>query len=231
MKRIHKPACPAAEDAVRHSGIMNHSGFLGLFAAIFGDGRSVKRRREDFVRGRLDGGTLIHNGNCRQPSSIGLLTVPLVEPPFRSAPMTEICSPTLLPPRFAPATVVAILLAAVTPAADPEYGAAPLCPANPLPENVFSRLSHSHPKARLDNGCRSWQLNGGSVDNLSTERYRQWTPVADTAGVSSTRPSAQDYTKMMMGAAPAARMMLWLSIPAGVQKSTDSDDRRQSISE
>ena len=173
MKRIHKPACPAAADAVRNTGIMNQSGFLCLFAAIFGDGRCVKRRRGDFVRGRLDGGTLIHNGNCRQPSSICSLAVPLVESPFRSAPMTEICSSTLLPPRFAPATLVAILLAAVTPAANPEYGAAPMCPANPLPENVFSRLSHSHPKARLDNGCRSWQLIGGCVDNLSIERYRQ----------------------------------------------------------
>jgi hypothetical protein len=225
MKRIHKPACPAADDAVRHSVIMHHSGFLCLFAAISGDGRWVKRRREDFVRGRLDGGTLIHNGNCRHPSSIGLLTVPLVESPFKSAPMTEICSSTLLPPRFAPAMVTAILLAPVTPAADPEYGAAPLCPAKPLPESVFSRVPHSHPKARLDNGCRSWQLNGGSVDTLSTERYRQWIPVGDTTGISSTRPSAQDYTKMMMGAAPAARMMLWLSIPAGVQKNTFSDDR------
>lgn len=225
MKRIHKPACLAADDAVRRSGIMNHSGFLGLFAAIFGDSRWVKRRREDFVRGRHDGGTLIHNGNCRQSSSIGLLTVPLVESPFRSSPMTQIRSSTLLPPCFATAMVAAILLAPVTPAADPEYGAAPLCPAKPLPESIFSRVSHSHPKARLDNGCRSWQLNGGSVDTLSIERYRQWTPVEDTTGVSSTRPSAQDYTKMMMNSAPAARMMLRVSIPAGVQKSTDSDDR------
>jgi hypothetical protein len=37
-------------------------------------------------------------------------------------------------------------------------------------------------------------------------------------GVSSARPSAEDYTKMMMDVAPAARMMLRVLIPAGVQK-------------
>jgi len=204
---------------------MNHSGFVCLFAAISGSNRREKNRRGDFVSRRLLGGTLIHNGKCSQPLPIGPLAVPLIKPSFKSSPMTEVRSSTLLPACFTAARVAAILLAAITPTADPEYRAAPLPPAKPLTEGIFSRLSHSHPKARLDNGCRKWQLNAGCVDNLSIERYRQWTPVADTIGVSSTRPSPQDYTKMMMSAAPAARMMLRVSIPAGVQINTFSDDR------
>ena len=225
MKRIHKPACPAADDAVRHSGIMNHSGFVCLFAAISGSNRREKCRHGDIDSGRLNGGTLIHNGNCCQPLPIGLLAVPLVKPPFRSSSMTEVCSSALLSPCFAAARVAAVSMAAITGTADPEYRAALWPPAKPLTEGIFSRVSHSHPKARLDNGCRKWQLNAGCVDNLSIERYRQWTPVGDTIGVSSTRPSAQDYTKMMMSAAPAAQMMLRVSIPAGIQINTFSDDR------
>jgi len=224
MKRIHKPSRPTADDAIRHSGIMNHSGFVCLFAATPGSNRWQKCRHGDLYSGRLDGGTLIHNGNCCQPLPVGLLTVPLVKPPFRSTPMTEVRSSALLSPCFAAARFAAILLAAITGTADPEYRAALWPPAKPLTENIFSRVSHSHPRARLDNGCRKWQLNDGCVDNLSIERYRQWTPVGDTIGVSSTRPSTQDYTKMMMSAAPAARMILRAFIPAGVQKSTDSDD-------
>jgi hypothetical protein len=44
MKRIHKPADPTADDAARHSGIMNHLGFLCLFAAISGSNRQKKHR-------------------------------------------------------------------------------------------------------------------------------------------------------------------------------------------
>jgi len=225
MKRIHKSACPTADDAVRNSGIMNHSGFLCLFAAIFGANRREKHRREDIASRRFVGGTLIHNGNCCQPSPIGPLAIPLIKSPFWSLPMTKVRSSTLLPARFAAAMVAAILLAAIAATADPKYRATPLRPAKPLTENIFSRVSHSRPKARLDNGCRSWQLNAGCVDNLSHERCCQWTPVEDTIGVSPARPSAKDYRKMMTGAAPAARMMLKVSIPADVQKSTDSDDR------
>ena len=210
MKRVHKPAWPTADDAIRHSGIMNHSGCMCLFAAIFGGNRREKHRRDDIASGRFMGGTLIHNGNCRQPLSIGFLAVPLIKPSFRSLPVTKVCSSTLLPARFVAAMVAAILLAAIAATADPKYRTAPLPPAKPLTENIFSRVSHSHPKARLDNGCRSWQLSFGCVDNLSHERCCQRTPVDDTIGVSPARPSAKDYTMMMDDcAAPMARMMLW----------------------
>jgi hypothetical protein len=134
---------------------MNHFGFVSLFAAIFGDDRWVKRRRGDIASGWLEGGTLIHNGICRQPCPIGLLSIPLIQSPFRSLPMTKVCSSTLLPARFAAAMVAAVLLTAIAGTANPKYRAAPVCPAKPLTENIFSRVSHSHPKARLDNGCRT----------------------------------------------------------------------------
>ncbi len=46
-----------------------------------------------------------------------------------------------------------------------------------------------------------------------------------TIGVSLALPSAIDYTKMMTCFTPAVWMMLRVLIPAGVQISTDSDDR------
>ena len=84
---------------------------------------------------------------------------------------------------------------------------------------------HFCPKARMDNGCRSWQLNDGCVDNLSHERCCQWTPVTDTVGITTTPPSEEDYTKFMIGVALAAPMMFGVPNLARVQKNVDSDDR------
>jgi len=136
---------------------MNHSGFVCLYAAIFGDDRWVKHRREDIASGRLDGGTLIHNGICCQPCPIGLLSIPLIQSPFRSLPMTKVCSSTLLPARFAAAMVAAVLLTAIAVSTNPEDGTATLRAAKPLTENNFCCVVHPRSKARLDNGQRSWQ--------------------------------------------------------------------------
>lgn len=107
--------------------------------------------------------------------------------------MADVRSSTLLTDRFAPATVAAILLATITTAADPEDGVAFLPAAKPLTENIFRIASHSHLKVRLDNRHGSCQLMNGYLENLSTERFCQWTPVADTSGVSPARPSAKEY--------------------------------------
>jgi hypothetical protein len=118
------------------------------------------------------------------------------------------------------------LLATIAAAADPKYGVTSSPAAKPLAENIFSNVSHSHLKARLDNGCRSCQLIGGCLENLSTERNCQWTPVADTIGVSSCstfRKKLHDYRDDVICACGA--MMLRVSIPAGVQKNTFLDDR------
>jgi hypothetical protein len=63
--------------------------------------------------------------------------------------------------------VTAILLATIATAADPKYGATTAPSAKPLTKNLFRSVSHSHPKARLDNSCRSCQPKDGCVDNLS----------------------------------------------------------------
>jgi hypothetical protein len=75
--------------------------------------------------------------------------------------------------------VAAVLLAPIAAAADPKYRPATTPSAKPLTQNIFSGVSHPHPKVRLDNGCFSCQLIVGFKDNLSHERFCQWTPVAE----------------------------------------------------
>ena len=149
MKRIHKPARPAADDAARHSGFMKSLGFVRLSAAIEGSYRE-KCRRDDAARGENARGTLIHNGNCSQPLAIRSLAVSLIKSSFGRVSMTTVGCSTLLSTSFAAAIVAAVLLTMVAPAADPEKGIAFAPTANPLAQNIFSGLSHLHPKARLD---------------------------------------------------------------------------------
>jgi hypothetical protein len=82
MKRIHKPAFPTANDAARHSEIMNHSGYVCLFAAIAGSNRREIHRLDDIASARFIEGTLIHNGKCGQAFSVGFLAISLVKPSF-----------------------------------------------------------------------------------------------------------------------------------------------------
>lgn len=160
-----------------------------LFAAFGGNYRRGNRRSGDCVRGDLGLGTLIHNGNSHQTLPIGLLAVPLVKPSLERSTMSKVCGSTLFPSRSMAAEVAAIPMAAIATAADPKYRAALVPPAKSLSESIFDGVSHSHPKARLDNSCRKWQPSAGYLRNLSNESCSQWAPVADTIGASSTRPS------------------------------------------
>jgi hypothetical protein len=72
--------------------------------------------------------------------------------------MSEVSCTPLFPERFLSATVTAVAMATIAAAADPEDCAAFAPSAKSLSQNIFGRLSHSHPKARLDIGCGSWQL-------------------------------------------------------------------------
>jgi len=67
------------------------------------------------------------------------------------------CSP-LFPPRFLSATLTAVAMTTIMAAADPEDRTAFAPSAKSLSQNIFRRLSHPHPKARLDIDCGSWQL-------------------------------------------------------------------------
>ncbi len=165
------------------------------------------------------GGTLIHNGTCRQPDAIGTLTVPLIQSAFGAVAMTTVGRSALLPSGFTAASVTAILLAPITMAAEPEHRAAFRPPAKPLTEKIFSCVSHAHPKARLDSSCGSWQPNGGYVENLSHARHSQRTPVGDTIGVSSCstfRKKLHDYRDDVICACGA--MMLRSLLQRGFRK-------------
>jgi hypothetical protein len=139
--------------------------------------------------------------------------------------MTTVCSSTLLPDCFVAALVTTITMTPITGTTDPKYRPTIMPSANSLTQNIFGGLSHPHPKARLDNGRRSCQLNDGYLDNLSYERNCQWTPVEDTIGVSPARPSwerlydLKDDCRRACGADDVV-----LSIPASVQINTFSDD-------
>jgi hypothetical protein len=144
--------------------------------------------------------------------------------------MTMVGSSTLLPTRFGAAIVAAILLAMVAAATDPENGIAFMPTAKPLAENIFSNPSHSHLKARLDNGCRSCQLNGEYLGYLSTERYTcQWTPVADTIGVSSCSTFRERLHEDDKEVHAVGVDDVEVLIPADVQINTFSDDRRHHV--
>jgi hypothetical protein len=141
-----------------------------LFASIPGENQQRKYWRDDVASVQILEGTLIHNGKRCAPSAIRSLSVALIQSSFQSFSVAEVCGPTLLAAGFGAAMLTAILLAMIAVTADPEYGVTFLPAAKPLTENIFSSVSHSHLRVRLDNGCRSCQLNDGCLENLSTER-------------------------------------------------------------
>ncbi len=166
MEWIHEKATTAAYDAAGSSVIVNHSGFMCRFAALRSGNRSRMNRVDDLARGKASGGTLIHNGTFCLTQTIGSLAISLIQSCLGRFYITEVGCPVLFPNSFLPATVTAVPMSTIAAAADPEYGTAFLPPTNPLSENIFAELSHSHPKARLDIGCRKWQLRNYNVDNL-----------------------------------------------------------------
>jgi hypothetical protein len=140
--------------------------------------------------------------------------------------MAEVCSSTLLAACFGAAMLAAILLAMIAAAADPEDGVAFLPAAKPLTQNIFSVVSHAHPKARLDNRRRSCQLMDDCLANLSTERFCHWTPVADHDRGLLLLDLPQETTRLFcMMSLRLRRDDVELFIPPGVQKNTFLDDR------
>jgi hypothetical protein len=147
-----------------------------LFAAVSGENRQAKYRRDDAASIQILWGTLIHNGKRCPPPAIGSLPVALIQLSFQSLSVAEVRSSTLLTAGFGAAMLTAILLAMIAAAADPEDGVTFLPAANPLTENIFGIVSHSHLKARLDNQHRSCQFMDGYLWNLSTKRKMPMDP-------------------------------------------------------
>ena len=125
------------------------------------------------------------------------LMASIISSSFRTLLMTEVRSSPLYPASYGAAPIAPVALPAVTAAANPKQSAATWCDAKSLTENIFSCLYHPRLKARLDISRRSWQPKAVWLDN-SRKRVSTIAPVGDTTGVSSSRPSEEDYTKTTM---------------------------------
>ena len=93
---------------------------------------------------------MIRHAGLRPAAPIGALTISVIESSFEALLMAQVCRKPLLAARLDPTAITAVLLAAITMPANPEYSTAMLCPANSLTQNNFNCCFHPRPKARLD---------------------------------------------------------------------------------
>lgn len=168
----------------------------------------MEYRRDDAASIQRLRGTLIHNGKCSTTPAVGSLPVSLIQSAFRGFSVAEVRSSMLLSAGFNAAMLAAILLAMITAAADPEDGITFFPAAKPLAENIFGIVSHSHLKARLDNQCRSCQLNDGCLEPSQPRGIANGPRSRTRSGSPLAQPSAKLYTMMMTDCTPSAWMML-----------------------
>ena len=116
-------------------------GVVGIFAlpgdafrSVFGGGRLRYPDTAPIVGGR---GRLIRHADPSAPP-IGSLPVAVVEPSFPALLVPPVGVPPLLPPRFPPASLAAVLMAPVTITADPERRATAGPTAEPPPQGLFA---------------------------------------------------------------------------------------------
>ena len=104
------------------------------FRPVFGGGRLRYPDTAPIVGGR---GSMIRHA---EPSAlpIGPLPVAVIEPSFPALLVPLVGVPPLLPPRFPPASLAAVFMAAVTMTADPEHRATAGPPAEPLTQGIFA---------------------------------------------------------------------------------------------
>ena len=86
------------------------------------------------------------------------LAIAMVLAPFRTLLVAVVGQAVLLPARLLPTEAAAVVLSPVTMATDPEDLATAAGTTNSLTEDNFGVGRHPRPKAGLDNGDRSWQL-------------------------------------------------------------------------
>ncbi len=101
---------------------------------------------------------MIRHASLYPAQPIATLAIAMVESSFQRLLVPTVGSAALLPTCSLPTLLAAVALSPVTVAADPEDGAALTGPANSLTENNLGSDRHPRPKARLDNGHRSWQV-------------------------------------------------------------------------
>ena len=109
------------------------------FRSVFGGGRLRYPDTAPIVGGR---GSMIRHAD---PSAlpIGPLPVAVIEPSFPALLVPPVGVPPLLPPRFLPASLAAVLVPPVTMTADPEHHATAGPPAEPLTQGIFAGLRPS----------------------------------------------------------------------------------------
>ncbi len=83
------------------------------------------------------------------------LTVPMIEPSFRTLLVPAVGGPSLTLAGLRAAGEAAIALSAVTVRAEEKYGVTLAAQTNPQPENRFALHRHARRQAGLDNGSDS----------------------------------------------------------------------------
>lgn len=115
------------------------------------------QRRHPAIRGKRKG-TLIRHANLCSALPIGTLAIAMVVSPFWTLLVSTVGQAPLLPTGVLSTHRAAVVLPPVTVAADPEDPATATGTTNSLTENNLGSDRHPRPKARLDNGHRSWQV-------------------------------------------------------------------------
>ena len=81
-------------------------------------------------------GTMIRHASPGSTAPVGALAISMIQPSFRALLMTKVCGAALFPARLEPAPITAVLLAAVTAAANAEQNAASSCAAESLTQDI-----------------------------------------------------------------------------------------------
>jgi len=97
-------------------------------------------------------GRLIRHASGCVTLPVHPLAITMVLPAFRTALVTAVSCPTLLPAGVDAAGLAAIALPPIAAGTDPEHRMASLTAAHPLPKNHFFQNRHPPTQADFDNG-------------------------------------------------------------------------------
>lgn len=134
-------------------------------------------------------GTLIRHAALCSALPICTLAIAMVVSSFRTLLVSTISEASLLPTGLLSTHRAAVVLPPVTVAADPEDPATATGTTNSLTENNLASDRHPRPKARLDNGHRSWQVKTITEDGYLM-KVAIGIPAGYTTGVPTFPPAA-----------------------------------------